>query len=172
MSKSWLISDTHLGHKNITKYRTQFSTAEEHHNTVYENLATAVGKRDTLWMLGDIAFTKEWLKKIDDIHCTRKVLIVGNHDNERGINMRDLVEVYDEVFSLVSHRNLWLTHCPIHESEIRNRQGVIHGHTHQALVEDCRYLNVCVEHTEYKPIVWSDAYEKLMEQMRSGNVKI
>ena len=108
MSKLFLAADLHLGHNNIIKYRTDFASAEDHHNTIYENLASAIGKRDTLWLLGDVAFTKEWLNKIKDIRCIRKVLIVGNHDCERGIHMKDLVDVYDGVFSLISHKNWWV----------------------------------------------------------------
>lgn len=164
MSKLWLWSDLHLGHNNITKYREGFSSSEDHHNTIYDRLATTVGKRDTLYLLGDIAFTKEWLNKIKDIKCIRKVLVVGNHDLERGIKMRNLVEVYDEVYSLVSHRNVWLSHYPIHQDEIRNRKGVFYGHTHGHLINDPRYVNLCVEHNP-KPQLWADVYDKLMSQI-------
>jgi calcineurin-like phosphoesterase family protein len=168
--KLWLMSDLHIGHNNILKYREGFSSVEEHHNTIYENLATSVGKRDTVYLLGDVAFTKEWLKKIKDIRCGRKVLICGNHDQMHGIKMRDLVEVYDEVFSLASHRNVWLSHCPMHSDEIRNRFGCFHGHTHQHKINDPRYINLCVEHTDYKPRLWSDAFDELMSKTKEVSV--
>ena len=156
MSRLMITSDLHLGHKSICKYRTEFSTEEEHSETLFENLASSIKKADTIYFLGDIAFTKGWLEKIKSLRCRYKLLICGNHDTERGISMRDLVDCYDNVMSLYSKRNYWFTHCPIHPSEIRGREGVIHGHLHDKVIDDGRYFNACVEHTKYKPISFGD----------------
>lgn len=150
------MSDLHLGHRNICKYRTEFSTEQEHSETLFENLATATKKRDVLYLMGDVAFSKEWLERIKGIRCNNKVLIVGNHDLEFGITMRDLVDTYDKVFSLLSYRNYWWSHCPIHPDELRKRKGNIHGHTHGHVLDDSRYINACVEHTNYKPITFEE----------------
>ena len=176
MSKLWLTSDLHLGHKNICKHRPEFATTEEHNQTIFENLATTVGKRDTVYFLGDVAFDKEWLERISNLNVKHKVLICGNHDLERGLTMRDMVDAYDGVFSLLSKRNYWFSHAPIHPQEIRGRIANIHGHLHgnmvwaeQREVEmpyggseyfdeiDQRYINVCVEHTDWKPITFAEA---------------
>ena len=165
MSRLMLTSDLHLGHKNICKYREGFTSEEHHNETLYENLAANVNKRDTLYLLGDIAFTHVWLEKIGKIRCQRKVLVTGNHDIERGINMRDLVKVYDDVKPFFSHRNYWFSHCPIHPMEVRFRLGNIHGHTHTKNVTiedngkeviDTRYFNVSVDVTNLKPISFDD----------------
>lgn len=168
MSRLLVTSDLHLGHNNICKYRTNFSSAEEHHETLFENLATELRKQDTLYLLGDIAFTKEWLERISNIKCAHKILICGNHDLERGIHMRDLVETYDAVYSMWSKRNYWFSHCPIHPQEMRSRKGNIHGHLHGNMVwkdwekqldtdeVDPLYFNACVEHTDWKPITFQE----------------
>lgn len=156
MSRLMIMSDLHLGHSNICKYREGFSSAQEHHETLFENLATNVGKRDTLYLLGDIAFTLEWLERIKTIKARHKLLVVGNHDTERGITMRHLVDVYDSVVSLFSKRNYWFSHAPIHSDEIRRRFGNIHGHCHGHKIDDKRYINACVEHTNYKPITFEE----------------
>lgn len=91
MSKLLITSDLHLGHKNICKYRTQFSSADEHHNFIFENLATNVSKRDTLYILGDCAFDKYWLDKVKSIKCQHKKLILGNHDSENH-SIRELAD--------------------------------------------------------------------------------
>lgn len=169
MTRLLISSDLHLGHKNIHKYRTQFATAEEHHEFVFEQLATSVNKRDSLILLGDVAFDLEWLTRVADLKCAKKLLICGNHDTENGIKMRDLVRVYDDVMALYSRRNYWFSHCPIHPQELRGRKGNIHGHLHNKLVmiptnpvfpsierTDSRYINACVEHTNYKPISFAD----------------
>lgn len=127
MSKLLITSDLHLGHKNIHKYRTQFSTADEHHNFVFENLATNVGKRDTLYILGDCTFDKFWLEKIKNIKCQHKKLICGNHDSEHH-TMKELCDAFDSVEALMSKRNVWFSHCPIHPQEMRGRLLNIHGH--------------------------------------------
>lgn len=160
MTRLMITSDLHLGHLNICKFRTQFSTPEEHDNIVFENLATSVNKRDSLILLGDVAFTKYWLDKIKSINCAKKLLVCGNHDTEKGIKMRDLVKVYDDVVAMYSRRNYWFSHCPIHPAELRGRLGNIHGHGHQDVIDDPRYFNVCLEHTNYKPISFADLINK------------
>jgi len=161
MSGLVIWSDLHLGHKAICKYRTQFSTPEEHDEIIYDRLASSVGKRDSLWLLGDVAFTKDWLFKIGAIKCAKKTLILGNHDLEGKMKFTDLVGVYDSVQSLVSRRNYWFSHCPIHPDEIRGREGVIHGHVHNKSLLDKRYFNACVENTNYHPITFPAIMERL-----------
>lgn len=172
MSRLLLSADLHLGHNNIHKYRSKFSSAEEHHNTVFENLATTVRKSDTLYLLGDVAFDFHWLSKIKGINCRHKKLICGNHDTERGITMKHLVDVYDSVHALYCKRNYWFSHCPIHPQEMRGREGCIHGHLHDkkvkmedpttssVVIPDSRYLNVCLEHTGYKPVTFEELTNK------------
>ena len=176
MGKLLLSSDHHLGHKNNTKYRTQFSSAEEHHNFVFENLATNVGKRDTLYLLGDVAFDKYWLEKIKSIKCQHKKLILGNHCSEHN-TIKELADAFDSVESLLSKRNVWFSHCPIHPQEMRGRLFNVHGHLHGNVVErtvfeygnaigmaqDERYVNVCLEHTNYKPISFAEIMERFNE---------
>jgi len=172
MSKVYLTSDLHLGHKNIHKFRPDFKTAEEHHEIIFDNLASSINKRDSLILLGDVCFTRDWLERIKTIKCLSKTLIVGNHDLERGLTMRDMVETYDRVFALWEKKHFWLSHAPIHPQEIRGRKANIHGHLHGNMVWkrteqtheaggmdeiDTRYINVCIEHTDWKPIPFSEA---------------
>lgn len=155
MSKLMIASDLHLGHRAICKYRTQFSSAEEHHQTLFENLARGVNKADTLYLLGDIAFTREWLDKVGSIKCRHKKLILGNHDTQNGITIKDLANTYDSVNSLLNHKGTWFSHAPIHPTELRGKFNV-HGHTHNVSVPDRRYINACVEHTNWQPIYFND----------------
>lgn len=143
-------SDLHLGHRAICKYR-PFNTAEEHHETVFENFASNINKRDSVFLLGDVAFTKDWLFRLKEIQCAKKTLIIGNHDTEREVGIKDLAEVFDEVSGLMSRNGTWFSHCPIHPDEMRGKKFNLHGHTHQYCIDDSRYINVCVEHTDYKP---------------------
>ena len=165
MSRLLLTSDLHLGHKNICKYRTGFKDAQHHHETVFENLASSVSKRDTIYFLGDIAFDPYWLPLIKGIRAQHKKLIVGNHCTEH-IPMSELVKCFDSVDSLLSKRNFWFSHAPIHPQEIRRRVANIHGHLHGNIVldqngePDKRYINVCLEHTDYKPISFEEVIKR------------
>lgn len=127
MSRLLITSDLHLGHKNICKYRSQFSSEEEHSNTLYENLISNVKKADTIYFLGDIAFDKFWLNKIKEITCKHKKLICGNHDRDFH-TMKELCDAFDSVDCLLSKRNVWFSHCPIHPQEMRKKVLNIHGH--------------------------------------------
>jgi calcineurin-like phosphoesterase family protein len=173
MSRLMITSDLHLGHKGICKHRTNFSTPEEHDAIIFDNLASSVTKRDTLFLLGDIAFTLDWHQRLSDIKCKHKVIILGNHDTDRSVKVFQFAHMYDKVHGLLSHRNHWWSHCPIHPQEMRGRKGNIHGHLHDKLIErpvfecgyhvgyykDTRYLNACVEHTSWFPISYEDLTE-------------
>lgn len=144
MSKSYFWSDLHLGHDNIIKFRKQFSTPEEHHETIFDRLATTIGKRDKITLLGDICFTRYWLDKIRSIKCISKVLILGNHDTERDISCLEYCSVFDQVHGLLKTKGFWLSHAPIHPNELRGCRN-IHGHVHDNPIDDDRYISVCVE---------------------------
>ena len=61
----FFIGDTHLGHTNAIKWRTNFSTPEEHDETIFNNIMNVSGKRNQLYVLGDFCIHKNvyrWLK--------------------------------------------------------------------------------------------------------------
>lgn len=149
MANVWFISDIHAGHKNLTKWR-PFDTEEEHFNLVKENYHKVVTKRDHVYFLGDIAFNQERLWDISGWAGEKKILVCGNHDTEH-LHMRDLANAFDEVHSLVKYKEFWLSHAPVHPDELRGKVN-IHGHCHEHLIDDYRYINVCLEHTDYSPI--------------------
>jgi len=89
-----------------------------------------------------------------------KRLILGNHDK---LPMRDYIQYFDKIYeSYQPIREVVFTHRPImlgdHHEKIKFN---VHGHTHANLVNDKRYINVCVEHTNYAPIHWSEVETEL-----------
>jgi len=172
MSRLMITSDLHLGHDNAIKWRQQFSTPEEHHETLFDNLASNIGKRDTLIMLGDMAFNSHWLHRIAGIKCQKKILVLGNHDTER-VHIRDIVlsGAYDDMHSLYYKRNKIFSHCPIHPKHMRGKDCNIHGHLHEEIITEIgpgfstqphhKYFNACVEHTDYKPIPFAEILERI-----------
>ena len=167
MSKIWLVSDTHFGHRNICKYRDMFSNLTEHDDTILNNILTTVGKRDTLYMLGDTCFDKESIWRLQEIAnvVERLHLIFGNHCYSKP-------EVYIGIAStiggIVSKKNFWLSHAPIHESEMRRREGNIHGHTHATSVDDPRYRCVSLEQTDFRPIEFQRVIAEVRDAIQSS----
>jgi calcineurin-like phosphoesterase family protein len=154
MTKLWVSSDLHLGHKNVLRFRDEFSSQQEHNETIFENLATAVNKRDSLYLLGDVAFDYYWLNRLKEIRCAKKTLILGNHDTDQRVDIRKLANVFNSIHSLHSRRNTWFSHCPIHESQFRGKTLNIHGHVHTKTLPDKRYFNACVDVNDYKPVTF------------------
>jgi len=149
LSNVWFISDLHWLHKNVCKFRTQFSTEEEHRLTLKENILSVIKKRDTLWILGDSVFSEEGLQDLRDIKCTKK-LIIGNHCGQHMKDLWKLYKCFDSVHGLVKKYGCWLTHAPIHPDELRGK-WCVHGHTHSHIIDDARYINICPEHHNFMP---------------------
>ena len=170
MSRVLISSDWHIDHQAIPKYRTCFGTVEENNQTILENAKTILGKRDTMILLGDVSFSIAWLLEISKIRCGHKILILGNHDIQGEVKLEHLMRTFDKIYSLTSKNNCWLTHAPIHPDEIRTRIGVIHGHTHYSCINDPRYVNVCVDVNDFKPLFLTDVVEKLKTQINQGHI--
>lgn len=146
----YFTSDLHLGHRNIAKYRKPFSTAKEHDEFMIDKLSK-LNKRDLIFILGDFIFKGEYfyeqMRTISKLPCRIKV-ILGNHDSLELLDYRSHWLSIEN--PLMSYKNLWLSHCPIHTNELRNRQGNVHGHLHKESLEDSRYFNVNIDVNAYE----------------------
>lgn len=162
------IADTHLGHRNIYKYRTVFESTR--HNDLYfmRILQETSTKRDSMFFLGDIAFDEYYLDAIKELPG-KKILIPGNHCTEY-IPMKKLVEVYDEVHALLKYKEFWLSHAPLHSGELREKVN-IHGHVHTASVPDVNYLNVSVDSTfmRYMPRTLTEVRDAFRIMKETGS---
>lgn len=159
MSRKWVISDLHFGHRNILKYSGPLrggSTSEEHDAWLIDQINSVVKKGDLLYILGDVAFDYNSLKLVDKLKGMKK-LIRGNHDI---LSANKYLEYFDDIQGLLSFKGtFWLSHAPIHPLELRGRLN-IHGHVHQHSIPDERYINACVETTYGVPQSLDDLFEK------------
>lgn len=160
MSRVMLISDTHFGHKNIPKYRQQFETVEEHDEFIFDGICSNINSRDNLWILGDIVFTFDCVHYVERLakYCHSLNIVLGNHDTDNQERQRivsHLVHVVDNIHTMTKKGDFWITHFPIHPDELRGRMN-IHGHVHSKTLPDNRYVNVCCENVNYKPINYQD----------------
>jgi len=154
---AYLTSDLHLGHKNVAIKR-GFSSVEEHDSHIIEGLS-GLGKRDKLFILGDVAHRLKDLIKLSSLKCTMD-LVAGNHDQLRATAY---ASIFNKVYGLIKYKNFWLSHCPIHPQEMYRCVGNIHGHIHMNTDSELLslpYFNVNVELHDYKPVPFLSIVEK------------
>lgn len=155
MTNTVFWSDGHVDHLSACIQRGYKSVAEfqEYYADVW---CTHVTKRTKVFCVGDMALTHQGLlffKKLPGF----KHLIMGNHDKERQNDLRDLIEVWDDIDGFHKHRNspLYIAHCPSHPSQLRGRL-MVHGHTHNDIIQDERYINVCFDKLPNGPVSIED----------------
>lgn len=170
MSKNYLIADTHFGHNKISqKWRKEFPSDEEHNETIFENIMSCSGKRNHLYLLGDICMDAGQFWRLSEFKNAFETVsvVLGNHDprsmagycNDHGIN----------VYGFVKKWGYWLSHCPIHPQELYRGKN-IHGHVHtntimsMGNIPDKDYFNVSCENVGYKPISLQEVKERLGDE--------
>lgn len=157
-------SDHHLGHDNIIKHTNRpFGCAVDMDAKLLANAQDAVSQDDWLIFVGDLAMwhdppaVHDWMAACPG----RKVLVLGNHDM-RGRGCPASIEQWQELGFLAvadvaclpptrHSPTLWLTHYPLPIDLIPAATVNVHGHTHRHLMGPSR-INVCVEHTGYRPV--------------------
>lgn len=145
MSNAFFISDLHLGHRTILKFagNARYGETLAEHDAWLEGLWRAtITKRDTVYVLGDVAFSTVSLASMET-WPGHKILVMGNHDR---FDLALYLRVFDRILPSpwpYKHR-YWLSHCPIHPAELRGKTN-IHGHVHNNTIPDGRYISVCVE---------------------------
>ena len=173
----FLVSDTHFGHAGVcrfvrndgvTKLR-PWDTAEEMDEFMVKAWNERVRPNDKVYHLGDVVINRKALGIMRRLNGD-KVLIRGNHDIFRDDEYR---EHFRELRAYHVMNGMILSHIPIH-SESLGRFGVnIHGHTHANRVMlpgfngkitdivDVRYHCVCVEQTDFAPILFEDVIKRI-----------
>lgn len=176
IAKIYIISDTHFGHKNILRYRTherfpEFVGAEmtpqEHDQKLEERILETVNRKDTLWMLGDSFFSMDSLDVLRRIRTrvARLNLVLGNHCFQNCSAGEGLATVFrenlaDRIEGMVKLKisgggkfaAAWLTHTPMHPTEIFKGNVNIHGHTHAKVIDDPLYFNANCENLDFRPV--------------------
>lgn len=176
------IADLHLGHRTVMRhtrkvkgaYRgqvTDFMVDPEDPNEVKRHDAWVIeqlhsikpDKRTLWWMLGDVAFTLEGLHMIRSLPG-RKKLVLGNHDK---FHWSAYTKVFESLHGTVKQYGLWISHVPVHETELY-RAPNIHGHAHHnQLRDDPRYLNVCIEWVK-RPLSLEEVREYFKQEAGHG----
>lgn len=181
---TFLIADTHFGHKGATEFFNSDGTkmrpwtaVEEMNEALVTNWNSVVGEKDNVFLLGDVVINRRYLPILDRLKGTKK-LIKGNHDCFR-------LEEYSKYFKdiLGSHvlDKFILTHIPVHPHSLERWTANIHGHLHGEVVKkevrdgswwgshmepDPRYFSVSVEQINYTPIPFETVKALIKEKQK------
>lgn len=164
---TWIISDTHFGHKNIVKYCGRPIT---HNDLMLNHWKLNVRPEDTILHLGDLAVwygpeEDYWLDAAADLPG-QKFMLRGNHDKLKdkmyaGLGYTVIPEFVQELEIKEDLKRILFSHAPdvfrIGEWDVN-----IHGHIHNKDLDTMlartnrRYINVSIEMMNYKPVRLSD----------------
>lgn len=189
MPAVFLVSDTHFGHAGVCKFLRDDGTKlrpwdnpEDMDEEMVKRWNETVRPNDKVYHLGDVVINRKALSIMHRLNGD-KVLIRGNHDIFRDDEYR---QHFRELRAYHVMNGMILSHIPIH-TESLGRFGVnIHGHLHANRVKylptwriddtriDPRYHCVCVEQTDYRPILFEDVIKRIKEEggevgFRNGN---
>ncbi len=172
MSKTFFSSDLHLGHENIINYCNRPFADQRSMNThILSNFNSVVGEQDQLWLLGDIAFTKDTCEDfLCKLKCNNINIIWGNHDHQQ---IRSVIKKHPKVkFHAYAHvlgingYKLMLCHYPM-----LAWTGDYHlfGHWHCRGVHPAlNAFDVGVDGNGFMPWEWDELYARLVKIQTTG----
>ncbi len=166
--KVFLISDTHFDHENIIKYCSRpFKSKDEMNKVMISNWNSVVDDSDTVYILGDVTFGRghrpidHWMGKLKG----NKFLVKGNHDKGK---VTKAIKIANGTILEYSGWKFMLMHEPNRPASWKG--WIIHGgkHNHDLTnfpLVNCKKktINVCVELTDYKPVLLDELIKKINE---------
>ena len=197
MPATFLVSDTHFGHAGVCRFThpdddsvklRPWDDPDEMDEEMVRRWNETVRPSDKVYHLGVVVINRKALRTLHRLNGD-KVLIRGNHDIFRDEEYRTY---FRELRAYHVLNGMILSHIPVHEASI-GRFGVnIHGHLHASRVKkargidaktgavlystenDVRYHCVCVEQTDFAPILLEDVYKRIEAEggaigFRNGN---
>jgi len=160
---TYIWSDIHLGHTNIIEYCNRpYRDKGGHPDTdamdkdILRGWRETVKGDDTIINLGDVCFkwSKERLQSVLKNLPGHKILVMGNHDRQHSPDWWREAG-FDEVYPYPIIYKQW--YILSHEEVFLNDKVPylnIHGHWHDKKLDKPFYINVCVENTGYKPVLF------------------
>jgi calcineurin-like phosphoesterase family protein len=183
MPAVFLVSDTHFGHAGVCRFMRNDGVTKlrpwddptEMDEEMVRRWNERVRPNDKVYHLGDVVINRRALNTLSRLNGD-KVLIRGNHDIFRDDEYR---AYFRELRAYHVMNGMILSHIPVHNESL-GRFGVnIHGHLHANRVKrargvdartgdilysdeiDPRYHCVCVEQTDYTPILFEDVIKRI-----------
>ena len=196
MPSVFLVSDTHFGHHGVCRFLRDdgvtklrpWDNPEEMDEEMVKRWNETVRPNDKVYHLGDVVINRKALSIMHRLNGD-KVLIRGNHDIFKDEDYR---QHFRELRAYHVMNGLILSHIPVHEASLGRFGCNIHGHLHANRVMkargvdartgeilysdeiDPRYHCVCVEATDFAPILFEDVIKRIEAEggtvgFKSGN---
>ena len=180
MPSVFLVSDTHFGHTGVCRFTRNdgvtklrpWDDADEMDEEMVRRWNDKVRPNDKVYHLGDVVINRKALSIMSRLNGD-KVLIRGNHDIFKDTDYR---EYFRELRAYHVMNGMILSHIPIHSDSLGRFGTNIHGHLHANRVMlndniDPRYHCVCVEQTDYTPILFEDVIKRIESEGGSVGFK-
>ena len=197
MPSVFLVSDTHFGHAGVCRFTESdgitkirpWTDPDEMDEEMIRRWNDRVRPNDKVYHLGDVVINRKALPTMARLNGD-KVLIRGNHDIFRDDEYR---EYFRELRAYHVMNGMILSHIPLHPESLGRFGTNIHGHLHTNRVKkiigvnaktsefkysneiDPRYHCVCVEQTDFTPILFEDVIKRIESEggtvgFKNGNL--
>lgn len=122
-----MIGCLHFGHPFIARLR-GFQDEYQHDEYLIEQYNSVVGRKDLVYILGDITMENpDYYYQLDRLNG-RKIVVLGNHDKPKDVP--ELLKYVESVAGMIKYKGCFLTHAPIHPSEVSFCRFNLHSHIH------------------------------------------
>jgi len=187
MPAVFLVSDTHFGHAGVCRFLREdgtklrpWNSPEEMDEAMVKMWNETVRPNDKVYHLGDVVINRKALSILHRLNGD-KILIRGNHDI---FKLEDYTRHFRDIRGYHVMNGMILSHIPVHEESLGRFGTNLHGHLHANRVMkvdeygtswiDPRYHCVCVEQTDFRPILFEDVLKRIREEgggigFRNGN---
>lgn len=167
----WFVSDTHWSHEKLCsvfkrpngRFVRPFANADEMDRIMIENWNRVVQDDDVVINLGDVAIKHAALKIHYQLKGTKR-LQMGNHDIS---DAKDFLKHFETILGPIkvddSFGNSYIiSHMPIHQDCLAPWcKANIHGHLHINVVNDPRYISMCMEQIDYTPFHLDEVHKRV-----------
>lgn len=178
MPAVFLVSDTHFGHLGVCKFTRDdgsklrpWDSPDEMDEEMVKRWNETVKPSDKVYHLGDVVINRKALHILHRLNGD-KVLIKGNHDIFR---LEDYTPFFRDIRGYHVMNKMILSHIPVHTDSKGRFEANIHGHLHYrrvvkmsgdkpTTIVDPWYHCVCVEQTDYRPILFEDVLKRMKEE--------
>lgn len=192
MPTTFLVSDTHFGHKGVCHFLNEdgsklrpWDNPDDMDEDMVKFWNDIVKPGDKVYHIGDVVINRRALTILSRLNGD-KVLIKGNHDI---FKLHDYTKYFRDVRGYHVMNNFILSHIPVHPDSKGRFSGNIHGHLHSRRITkqvtvtktapdpydprpydvvetviDPWYHCVCVEQTDFRPI----PFDVIMNKIKSN----
>ena len=164
MPRTWIITDTHFGHTELTEL---CGRPKDFSNRICMSLYRDLEASDTLIHLGDVCMggDKNWHTLLGTIHKGPKILVRGNHDgqSDHWYMSHGWGLVVDEIVMHVGKKPILLTHIPRPPMQMYNHNVCGHLHNLRKLPEwwdEDYHKLIALEDIGYRPVLLRNVVER------------